>query len=157
MQRLIALRKEHPTFMRRRWFQGRPLHGAGIEDIAWLTPGGTPMTDEDWSAGFAKSLMVFLNGSAIAGIGPRGERIEDDSFLLLFNAHEEPVEFTLEGVDGDRSWRVRVDTKSTQPPAEPVVKKGDRVTVEGRSIVVLSDVSDRARQDPHSVARRKPD
>jgi isoamylase len=142
-QRLIALRKEHPTFMRRRWFQGRPLHGAGIEDIAWLTPGGTPMTDEDWSAGFAKSLMVFLNGSAIAGRGQRGERIEDDSFLLLFNAYEEPVEFTLEGVDGDRSWRVRVDTKSTQPPAEPVVKQGERVTVEGRSIVVLSDVSDR--------------
>jgi isoamylase len=142
-RRLIALRKNHPSFTRRGWFQGRPLHGAGIEDIAWLTPGGTPMTDEDWSAGFAKSLMVFLNGSAIPGRGPRGERIVDDSFLLLFNAHAEPVDFTLDGTSGSRSWSVRVDTSTTQPPTNRPVEAGGQITVQGRSIMVLSDATKR--------------
>jgi isoamylase len=138
-RRLIALRKNHPLFTRRGWFQGRPLHGAGIEDIAWLTPGGTPMADEDWAAGFAKSLMVFLNGSAIAGRGPMGERIVDESFLLLFNAHADPVDFTLEGTGGSRSWCVRVDTSTTQPPTNRRVETGEQITVQGRSIIVLSN------------------
>jgi glycogen operon protein len=138
-RQLIALRKAHPTFMRRRWFQGRPLHGSGVEDIAWLTPSGTPMTDEDWAAGFAKSLMIFLNGAAIAGRGPRGERVEDDGFLLLFNAHEEPVEFTLACLDGVRRWFPRVDTASPELPQHDGLASGERVTIEARSMLVLSD------------------
>jgi isoamylase len=137
--RLIALRKAHPTFMRHGWFQGRALRGAGVEDIAWFTPQGAAMTDQDWSAGFAKSLMVFLNGAAIAGRGPRGERIEDDSFLLLFNAYEGAVKFTIGSVDGARRWFARVDTKSPQPPKRRPLTTGDRVIVEGRSILVLCD------------------
>ena len=62
---LIRLRAEHPVFCRRRWFQGRPIRGSEVSDIGWFTPGGTEMSDEDWQAGFAKSLGVFLNGSAI--------------------------------------------------------------------------------------------
>ena len=137
-KQLIALRKSHPTFMRRGWFQGRPLHGAGVEDIAWLTPQGTPMTDEDWAAGFAKSLMVFLNGAAIAGRGPRGERIDDDSFLLLFNAHHERLEFRLSCVGGDRRWFTCVDTGGMRR-RKKAFASGDRVTVEARSILALSD------------------
>ena len=60
-----APRSEHPVFCRRRWFQGRPIHGSDVSDIGWFTPGGTEMSDEDWQAGFAKSLGVFLNGDAI--------------------------------------------------------------------------------------------
>ena len=138
-RQLIALRKAHPTFMRRRWFYGRPLHGSGVEDIAWLTPAGAPMTDEDWSAGFAKSLMIFLNGKAIAGRGPRGERIEDDGFLLLFNAHSESVEFTLPPVDSVRCWFTKIDSSSTGPSDRSVLQTGERVTVEARSLLVLSD------------------
>jgi glycogen operon protein len=125
--------------MRRRWFHGRPLHGAGVEDIAWLTPQGTAMTEEDWSTGFAKSLMVFLNGKAIAGRGPRGERIEDDSFLLLFNAHHEPVEFTVSSVGGEREWFARVDTATPELQWRPALEPGDRVTIEARSMLVLSN------------------
>ena len=138
-RQLIALRKAHPTFMRRRWFHGRPLHGSGVEDIAWLTPAGAPMTDEDWTAGFAKSLMIFLNGAAIAGRGPRGERVEDDGFLLLFNAHAEPVEFTLTRVDGARQWYPKVDTAAGTVSGASPLKTGDRVVVEARSVLVLSD------------------
>ena len=128
-RRLIALRKNHPSFTRRGWFQGQPLHGAGIEDIAWLTPGGTPMTDEDWSAGFAKSLMVFLNGSAIAGRGPRGERIVDESFVLLFNAHADPVDFLLDGKAEIGRGASVSDTSTTQPPTNSRVEAGKQITV----------------------------
>jgi isoamylase len=138
-RKLIALRKSHPTFMRRRWFQGRRLHGAGVEDISWLTPQGAQMTDEDWSAGFAKSLMVFLNGAAIAGRGPRGERIEDDSFLLLFNAHHEAVVFTLGLVGGKRRWFTVIDTTTPAMRRRKPLAGGDRVTVAARSVLVLSD------------------
>ncbi|MFA9431751.1 glycogen debranching protein GlgX, partial [Egicoccus sp. AB-alg2] len=82
---LIGLRAEHPIFRRRRWFQGRPLRGEEIDDIAWLRPDGTEMDDEDWDASYAKSLQVFLNGRGIASPDPRGQQIVDDSFLVLFN------------------------------------------------------------------------
>ena len=63
--RLIALRRDHPVFRRRRWFHGRPLHGKDVVDIAWFRPDGTEMEDEDWESGFAKSIAVFLNGDEI--------------------------------------------------------------------------------------------
>jgi glycogen operon protein len=138
-RRLIALRTSHPTFTRRRWFQGRPLRGRGVEDIAWLKPDGTPMTEEDWAAGFSKSVMVFLNGDAIGGRGPRGERIRDDSFLMLFNAHHESVVFTLAGVKGERSWSVEIDTTISGEPPVRQLRKGDTVEVGERSILMLSD------------------
>ena len=97
------------------------------------------MTDEDWGAGFAKSLMVFLNGAAIAGRGPRGERIEDDSFLLLFNAHHEAVVFTLGLVGGKPRWYTCIDTSRPAPRRRKSLAGGDRITVAARSLLVLSD------------------
>ena len=97
------------------------------------------MTEEDWSVGSAKSVMIFLNGAALAGRGPRGEKIEDDSFLLLFNAHGEPVEFTLACVAGPRRWFAVVDTTSHLPPARPPVRSGQRLTIDSRSMVVFAD------------------
>jgi glycogen operon protein len=138
-RQVIELRKAHPTFMRRRWFQGRPLHDEDVQDIAWLTPKGALMTDQDWAVGFAKSLMVFLNGSAIAGRGPRGEHIEDDSFLLMFNANAEALEFRVGAVAGDRPWFVKIDTAVPRRKRRKPLAIGDRVPVRGRSILVLSD------------------
>ena len=74
---LLRLRQRHPVFCRRRWFQGRPIHGSGVSDIGWFTPGGVEMSEEDWRAGFAKSLGVFLNGDAIPTPNERGERVVD--------------------------------------------------------------------------------
>ena len=70
-------------------------HGAGVADIIWYRPDGTTMSDEDWQSGFAKSLGVFLNGDAILAPDPQGRRIRDDTFLLLFNAGADPIEFRL--------------------------------------------------------------
>jgi len=92
-RKLIAMRRAHPVLRRRRWFHGRSIRG--VPDVAWIKPDGTEMTDEDWEAGFARSLGMFLNGEAIPSPDERGQRVVDDSFLVLFSAHHEPLQWHL--------------------------------------------------------------
>jgi glycogen operon protein len=133
-QRLIELRRQHPVFRRRRYFQGRALHGQDA-DIAWFRPDGVEMTEHDWRSGFAKSMAVFLNGDAIPDPGPRGEHITDDSFLVLFNAHHERLDFVLPESVGT-AWVSVVDTFDALAEGERY-KLGDVGKVEGRSLVVM--------------------
>ena len=114
---LIALRREHPVFRRRRFFSGEL---GGQRDISWLTPAGAEMTNADWQASHTRSLAVLLNGEAITEPGPHGEPITDQSFLLLFNAHDLPVTFTLPNTAS--GWQVVVDTGragGSEDPASP--------------------------------------
>ncbi len=112
VQRLIRFRSNHPIFRRRRWFEGRPIHGADVHDMQWYRPDGTPMVDDDWAVGYARSLAVFLNGDALTSTGPRGERLEDDSFLMLCNAHADPITFVVPEGLGGSDWTVEIDTSS---------------------------------------------
>ncbi|MBW3669225.1 MAG: glycogen debranching protein GlgX, partial [Actinobacteria bacterium] len=138
-QRLIGLRRGHPVFRRRRWFQGRPLHGKGCADIAWFRPDGTEMEDQDWESGHAKSLGVFLNGDAIPTPDNRGQRVVDNSFLLVFNAHHENVDFTLPPpVFGD-GWIKVLDTADDFTEGDQF-KSGDAIAVTARSMAVLRRV-----------------
>ncbi|MDQ1709400.1 MAG: isoamylase [Frankiaceae bacterium] len=138
---LSKLRRDHPVFRRRRWFQGRPLRGAGVSDIVWFTPAGQLMSDEDWDSGWAKSIGVFLNGDAIPSPDLRGERVVDDNFFLIFNAHHEDLDFLLPDDSYGASWEVEVDTASPMLALDnPIVKAGQTVTSEARSIVVLRRV-----------------
>jgi isoamylase len=136
--RLIAFRTAHPVFRRRRWFQGRPIRGTRLDDIGWFTPDGVEMSDEAWQVGFARSLGIFLNGRGIPSRGLRGERIVDDSFYIIFNAHHEPLRFRLPDVEWGRGW-VKVLATSELLPTEGqvVVTAGQDVEAEGRSVVVL--------------------
>jgi glycogen operon protein len=109
-RRLVRLRHLHPVFCRRRWFQGRPIHGSTVSDIGWFTPGGTEMSEDDWRAGFAKSLGVFLNGSAIPSPNERGEQVIDASFYVMFNAHHEPLDFKLPEEKWGTRWVVLLNT-----------------------------------------------
>ena len=144
-RRLIRLRKEHPVFHRRRWFQGRPIHGEKITDIGWFTPDGVQMAEEQWGEGFAKALGVFLNGEGIDSPDLRGERVVDDSFCVLFNAHYEPIQFVLPKKEWGESWTVVLDTnQALAENHEPVYKAGAEVTVESRSLQVLRCVHDAA-------------
>jgi isoamylase len=136
-RRLSALRRDHPVFRRRRFFQGRPLRGSDVADIGWYAPDGTVMADDDWEKGFAKSITVFLNGEAIREPDARGERIVDDSFFLLFNAHHEAIDFVLPEGDFGESFVVEVDTARPVPVEETYVKPGGDIQVEARSVVVL--------------------
>jgi glycogen operon protein len=139
-RQLIRLRRAHPTFWRQHWLTGRPAsEEAGCPDVAWLTSAGAPMTEQEWSGGL-KSVMVFLNGCAIAGLSSKGERIVDDSFLLLFNAHDQPLDFTLTGSVPAGRWRVRIDTRKNRPRASHRrFLRGERVRVEPRSVVILAN------------------
>ena len=143
---LSALRRAHPVFRRRRFFSGRPAPGSSgsLRDIIWLTPSGLEMTDADWHAGYARSLAVFLNGDAITEPGTRGETVRDRHFLLLFNAHSDPVRFVLPGADHAHGWHAVVDTAALPGRPGPgaggwpaVLPSGAAVDVTGRSIMVL--------------------
>ena len=112
MQRLLRFRHRHPVFCRRRWFQGRPIHGSEVSDIGWFTHQGTEMSEEDWQAGFAKSLGVFLNGRAIRTPNERGEQIVDDSFYIMFNAHHEPLDFRIPEPKWGECWADVLDTSA---------------------------------------------
>jgi glycogen operon protein len=139
-RRLSALRSQHPVFHRRRYFQGRPFRGSGgLDDIVWLNSTGEVMSQEDWDNGWARSLGVFLNGAAIPDPDARGNRVTDDSFLLLFNAHYEPVDFALPEQEYGEAWEVTINTAA--PLADHVDdtarKPGETVAVEARSTLVL--------------------
>ncbi|MFH9740363.1 glycogen debranching protein GlgX [Streptomyces roseolus] len=138
---MVRLRREHPVFRRRRFFHGRPVEGTHDEltDIAWFTPEGEEMTARDWQAAHARALTVFLNGNAISEPGPQGERIADDSFLLMFNASSQELEFAVPDSHG-RCWRTVVDTSEPDglPPREgPEIGAGERVTLAPLSLTVL--------------------
>ncbi|KEF17170.1 glycogen debranching protein [Streptomyces rimosus] len=141
VRQMVWLRRDHPVFRRRRFFHGRPMEGTHDElsDIAWFTAEGEEMRQRDWQAAHAKSLTVFLNGSAITEPGPRGERITDDSFLLMFNAHADEREFTVP-VDHGRQWQAVVDTAHPEAVADGggiKAQAGDRLALPGRSMLVL--------------------
>jgi glycogen operon protein len=139
-QQLAQLRAAHPAFRRRRFFDGRPVRRRGSKgqpDIAWFTPDGDEMTEEDWGSGFGRSVAVYLNGQGITERDHRGERVVDDSFVLCFNAHDEPIDFTIPGDGYSSRWQVVVDTdRPTLPDVKPV-EAGSIVALAARSLVVL--------------------
>ena len=138
-EQVARLRRDHPVFQRRRFFQGQPVRGSGgLADIVWFTPAGTEMSDEDWEVGFARSVMVFLNGQAIPTSDARGERVVDDSFLLLLNAHHEDLVFTLPDDEYGDSWHVVLDTAGPMAAIdEQPIKPGSELAIESRSMVAL--------------------
>ena len=143
--RLVQLRRDHPVFHRRRWFDGRTLvddAGTQITDIGWFRPDGQQMTHDDWNVGFARTIGVLLNGELIPSPGPRGERITDDDFFLVFNAHDQRIDVRLPAALPAGEWVTEVDTfdpaRTTHPVHRtPPAKAGDVVVAEGRSALVL--------------------
>jgi len=144
-RRLIAFRHRHPVFCRRRWFQGRLIHGSEVSDIGWFTPAGVEMSEDDWRAGFAKSLGVFLNGRGIQSLNERGEPVTDDSFYVMFNSHHEPLEFTLPAQRWGEQWTMILNTAdekdllAEQEPG-PAIEAGERILVQPSCVVLLGRI-----------------
>ncbi|TMG24745.1 MAG: glycogen debranching enzyme, partial [Chloroflexi bacterium] len=133
VRRLIAFRRTHPMFRRRRWFQGRPIRGA--VDIAWFKPNGEVMSDQDWVSRHARALGVYLNGRAIPGQTDQGRPIADDSFRLLFNGHRRAV-YWQPAPDFGAQWKLVLDTGALEFQTEPQ-PAGGRVMTRARTVVVL--------------------
>jgi isoamylase len=134
----MEARQRHPNLRRRRWFQGRPLRGADVADIAWFDPSGDEMTDEQWQDGLAKSLCVFLNGDGIPTPDRFGRRMVDDSLLIIFNAWHAPIDFVLPPDRFGAAWELMFDT--AEPALEEgsvTVKAGDTHNAPGRSVNVF--------------------
>jgi glycogen operon protein len=108
--RLIRLRREHPVFRRRNFFQGRPIRGSEIKDIHWIKPDGQEMSDEEWDHEFARCLGVYLSGESLGEVDARGRPIRDDNFILLFNAHHERIDFRLPVLCEGCVWQAELDT-----------------------------------------------
>jgi isoamylase len=136
--KLISLRQKHPVFRRRKWFQGRAIHGSTVNDILWFNPDGQAMTEEQWQDGCAKAIAIFLNGEEIEEPGSQGERIVDDSFLLVFNAHYESVTFKLPKTLDRWKWELRVDTTQSQFWNEQErYLEGKKIKIAARSVMVM--------------------
>ena len=138
-RKLIALRINHPAFCRRKWFQGQPIMGIDVEDIAWFLPDGSEMTEEHWHHSFAKSLGVYLNGHGIHMVGSQGEVIIDDSFYVIFNAHHEPLDYTVPEKKYGAQWKKQIDTFEGTIGEGKTYKPGDKLKVEARSIILLQN------------------
>ncbi len=135
-KRLIRFRKNRPMFRRRHWLSGSATHGSDLHDVGWFNPAGEPMTLQDWNSGFARSMSVFLNGEGLVATGPRNERIVDDSFLVMFNAHWDSVSFTVPKGLGGSMWQVQIDT-ATNKTRDLLVAENDEWEIGGWAIVVL--------------------
>jgi glycogen operon protein len=135
-RRLIRLRLGHPVFHRRRFFQGRRIAGSEVKDLSWFRPDGKEMTDEEWTNGSTRCLGLRLAGDAIEEVDQEGEAIRDDSFLLLLNAHHEPLDFVLPAHRARVRWELVVDTRDwAQGPR--AFRAGDQYPLEARSLVLL--------------------
>jgi isoamylase len=132
-QRLVALRRAHPVFRRRRF-----LAGVEASELGWYTPSGTAMTAADWADPDARALALYLDGSDAPDRSEDGEPLVDDDFLVLVNAWWEPLEFTLPPTRDGQTWHGEVDTfDPTVPPAPTPPAAGGTLAVGPRSIVVL--------------------
>jgi len=140
--RLTQLRRDHPVFRRRRFFDGRPARGSEVNEIGWWTPSGEVMSDEDWATGFARSVAVFLNGEAIREPDSRGEPVTDDQFWMLFNGHHEAIEFLLPDIGAGERWEVAIDTHAPMLDLAELrlAKTGESLEVAARSVLLLRKV-----------------
>ena len=140
-QRLIQLRRGHPLFRRPDFFRGIAIAGEGPKDIAWLKPDGLEMTTEEWHKHFARCLGVWLWGEALGETDDRGRAIRDASFLLLFNAHHETIDFQIPAPARGAIWVAEIDTSSeTGDPPAGSAQPSAIYPLKGRSLAVLRQV-----------------
>jgi glycogen operon protein len=151
---LIALRRRHPVLRRRHFFQGRKILCSEVRDLTWFRPDGREMQDEDWQNAHTRCLGLRLSGDAIEEVDRLGERIADDTFLLLVNAHHELLPFRLPELRPSQCWERVVDTRTTDPSrGRRQWQGGARYELGGRSLALLR-VADEAA--PVRATRRRP-
>ena len=141
-KKLIQLRHDHPVFRRPKFFQGRRIRGSEIRDVMWFNPGGNEMTDEEWNSPFVRCLGMLLSGDTIDVQTFEGQPIRDNTFLLLINAHHEPLQFILPG-QKQVTWQLILDTASEEGFFENSQDfvSGDELEIKGRATMLLKLVT----------------
>jgi isoamylase len=137
-KRLIEFRKKHPVFRRPKFFQGKRVRGSETKDVMWFNPGGNEMSDEEWASPFVRCLGILVSGDAGDIVDSRGEAVRDETFILLINAHYEPIPFLLPGEE-HLEWELILDTATEngflQKPKK--MPSGDDVDLRDRSACLL--------------------
>jgi len=135
---LIQLFHQHPVLRRGHFFQGRKIRGSEVKDLAWFRPDGKEMTDEDWANPEMRSFGLRLAGDAIEEVDGRGNRVADDTLLILLNAHHETVSFVLPAHRRKLHWWVILDTSEPITRREQRLLRGARpYLLHGRSLALL--------------------
>ena len=147
VSKLIHLRLDHPVLHRRRFFTGRePGDDSNmIPQVEWFDHTGSIMDMDDWQNTHAFSMMIYLNGSDIPEVDWYGNRMVDNDFILIFNAHYEPIMFTLPDERYGRKWQLVVDTHNPDEP-ELSYEAGFMITAQSRSFLML--MSDKKPKKP---------
>jgi glycogen operon protein len=137
-KQMIRLRREHPLFRRRDFFKGMGVGDQGRKDVAWLKPDGQEMTPDEWKKDFARSLGMWLNGEQLPETDERGYPLQDASFLVLFNAHDDVIDFRLPPGTAITSWFPEIDTAfDTGVPHVSRISESGTYPLQGRSLVLL--------------------
>jgi glycogen operon protein len=136
VRHLIALRRTQPVLRRRRFFQGRALHGTDVTDIAWYLPSGRFMDEAAWNASQVQSLGVYLSGSEIAEINEDGERIRGDTLFIALNGHEERLRFVLPPFGEGEYWERILDTAQREWRRRHRLQRTS-IRVAGRSVALF--------------------
>ena len=142
VSKMIHLRLSHPVLHRRRFFSGR-TPGDPVDKIPqaeWFDHTGSIMDMADWQNTHAFSVMIYLNGSDIPEADWFGNQMVDNDFILIFNAHYEPIQFTLPDERYGKKWKLVVDTHNPDGP-ELNYEAGFAITAQSRSFLLL--MSDR--------------
>jgi isoamylase len=134
---LIALRRAHPVFRRRLFFQGSRIQGSAVKDIAWFSPDGKEMTEEEWTKGLVRCFGMRLAGDAIEETDGKGHPIVDDTFLVLMNAHHEPLAFVLPAHKRGVRWQTVIDTAENIKKPDAIYKGAQPYQLEGRALAIL--------------------
>jgi isoamylase len=139
---MIALRRRHAVFSRRRFLRTDAVNVEGLKEIVWLTPEGNEMTETEWNQHFARCLGVYLAGAAIERSDKRGRPVTDNNFMLLFNAHHEEIPFVLPQFLTDKAWWTVLDTSAEKYPFEQRRHEaGAHYPLQGRSLALLRETA----------------
>jgi isoamylase len=147
---MIGLRRKHPNLRRRKFFQdrridpdspGRLVNGNAEQDIQWFRTDGKEMTHEEWRVGWVRCLGLLLNGRTIDDVDPLGEAVRDDTFLILFNPHHEPMRFRLPLARQNAAWQLLVDTRNPKVDRSRSVHPRRSYRLIDRSMALFREVS----------------
>jgi glycogen operon protein len=150
---LIDLRKEHPNLRRQKFFQGRRIDphaaldvevegGRHVQDILWIRPDGEEMTAEEWSLGWVRCLGLQLSGKTLDHVDALGNQVADDTYLIMFNPHWEPIDFYMPGTHGEKCWELLVDTRTAAEPEPRRICAGKAYPLIPRSLAVFREIED---------------
>jgi isoamylase len=137
--RLIELRKAHPNFRRKKFYQDRTIRKSVVRDIAWYGADGHEMSEDEWNSHWIRSLGLMFNGETLNVVDDvMGRPVIDDSFLILINAYHEGVEFSIPKAPHDRGWISVLDTADEVDPFKEEEINDSRILT-GRSLMLLKE------------------